>query len=320
MTLDARPGQVLTVTGPVDAATLGVTDAHEHLFLRSPALAGQEFDDPARAISEVREARAGGVAAIVELTPIGLGRRPDLMREVSDATGVHIVAATGYHRDAHYAPDHWVRHADERTLVERMATDIEHGMHPADWETDAALDPAHAGVIKVGASYQHIGDRERVALRAAALVGRRTGVAVAVHTEVGTAAAEIVQLLTDAGLDADQIVLAHLDRNPDAELHLELLNSGVYLVYDTLGRIKYGPDSRILELIEAGVKAGFGERMMLGLDLGRRDYFRAYGGGPGLRYLMDTFVPRLEKHIGPLASRRMLVDNPAHAYALRSVA
>jgi phosphotriesterase-related protein len=56
---------------------------------------------------------------------------------------------------------------------------------------------------------------------------------------------------------------------------------------------------------------------MLGLDLGRREYWRAHGGGPGLRYLMERFVPRLEKRIGVEAVRRMLVDNPARAYALR---
>jgi len=92
----ARPTlRVITVGGPVDPTSLGVVDAHEHLFLDSPALPGQAFSDPERAIAELREGRDSGIGAIVEMTPIGLGRRPDLMRAASEATAVPIVAATG---------------------------------------------------------------------------------------------------------------------------------------------------------------------------------------------------------------------------------
>jgi predicted metal-dependent phosphotriesterase family hydrolase len=54
---------------------------------------------------------------------------------------------------------------------------------------------------------------------------------------------------------------------------------------------------------------------MLGLDLGMRDYFRSYGGGPGMTYLMDTFVPRLRRRIGDEAVEAILVANPARAFA-----
>ena len=84
---DGLPAQVLTVSGLLRATELGVTDAHDHLALRSPALAGQEFDDADKAIEEVREAQAGGLQSIVEVTPIGLGRNPALMRRVADETG-----------------------------------------------------------------------------------------------------------------------------------------------------------------------------------------------------------------------------------------
>src|SRR6202035_5700217 len=93
---------VVTVLGPIASEKLGVTDAHDHLFLRSPALVGQEFDDAGKAIEEVNSAKPGGLQAIVEVTPIGLGRSPSGMRAVAKATGIHVVAGTGYHRDAHY--------------------------------------------------------------------------------------------------------------------------------------------------------------------------------------------------------------------------
>ena len=62
------------------------------------------------------------------------------------------------------------------------------------------------------------------------------------------------------------------------------------------------------------VEAGHHGAILLGLDLGRRDYFRAYGGGPGLTYLMDNFVPRLHKRLGFPADEMILVDNPSDAF------
>ena len=309
--------RVLTVTGPMDARSLGVTDAHDHLFLRTPALPGQEFQDLERAVTEVADAMATGLRSIVEMTPIGCGRRPDLLRALSTTTGAAVIASTGYHRDAHYPADHWVHGASVELLAERIVADVERGMHPSDWDDPGApLDAARAGVIKAGASYQRISRGERRRLEAAAIGSRRTGVAVLVHAEVGTCGHEIVDALESDGLTPDRIVLAHLDRNPDPELHAEIASRGVTLEYDTLGRIKYRPDSDLLALIEALAAAGHLDRIVLGLDLGRRDYFRAWEGGPGMRYLLATFVPRLRRRIGDDAVERILVANPARVFAV----
>ncbi len=306
----------MTVTGPMPVSRLGVVNAHEHLFLRSPALAGQELDDLERASAEVLAARASGVGAIVEMTPIGCGRRPDLLRAVARATDVAIIAATGYHRDAHYPGGHWVHQATVDALADRILSDLTAGMHPADWDGEPAADPARAGAIKAGASYHVITPGERRRLEAAAIGSRGSGAAVLVHAEVGTCGHEIVDVLEAAGLAPDRIILSHMDRNPDPELHGELATRGVTLEYDTVGRTKYHPDSVLLDLIGTMVEAGHGERLMLGCDLGRRDYFRSYGGGPGMAYLMTTFVPRLRRRIGEAATKAILVTTPARIYAL----
>ena len=119
-------GVVTTVLGPVPASELGIVDAHDHLFLRSPALDGQELDDLDRSVAELREGATTGIGCVVEMTPIGCGRRPDLMRAASEATGVHVIACTGYHRDAHYANGHWVLDAPVDLLAERIEAGIIH--------------------------------------------------------------------------------------------------------------------------------------------------------------------------------------------------
>ena len=312
------PGaEVMTVTGRLPASQLGVVDAHDHLFLRTPALPGDEFEDLERSTAEAREGKASGIGAIVDMTPIWLGRRPDLLRAVSEAVAIPVIAATGYHRDAHYPAGHWVHEAAVEVLAERIIRDLDVGMDPLDWtDPDAAPDPARAGAIKAGASYHRASQAERRRLEAAAIGSRRGGVAILVHTEIGTFGHEIVDILEGHGVAPHRIILAHMDRNPDAELHAEIAARGVSLEYDTLGRTKYRPDSEILDLIERMVAAGHLDRLMLGLDLGRRLSLRAYGGGPGMRHLMATFVPRLRRRIGDAAVDAILVANPARAFAL----
>lgn len=311
----------MTVDGEVDVGRLGVVDSHDHIFLRSSAMVGQELDDVDAATEEVLDARASGLGTIVELTPIGLGRRPDLLRHVSETTGVKIVGATGFHRDAHYRDGHWVYSAADETLLDRMVADIEQGMHPTDWDDEGAeLDPAKAGVIKIGASYHHLSRFERQRLEAAAAASVRTGVSVVCHAEIGTHGAEITDALSRSGMTPQRIVLAHMDRNPDADVHADLLDRGIFLVYDTPGRIKYRTDSVLLDLIATLVERGYGPQLLLGLDLGSSEYYRSHGGGPGLGYLMRTFVPRLEKRIGVAATRQMLVQNAARAFAKATVA
>ena len=82
------------------------------------------------------------------------------------------------------------------------------------------------------------------------------------------------------------------------------------------GRKKGTPNRLNRNLLEAMVKAGHAGALMLGLDLGQRDYFRSYGGGPGLSYLMGTFVPRLRSRVGADVVRQILVDTPARAFAM----
>ena len=298
----------MTVTGPLPAEEMGVTDAHDHLYLRSPLLGGEEIDDPAIVEAETRDGARSGIATIVELTPIGLGRQPDALRALSQATGVHIVCATGYHRDAHYPDGHWVLNATHDELLAHMRTDLARGMDGTS---------VRAGVIKAGASLNEITLNERRRLVAAASAAKAAGVSVAVHCEAATMGEEIADLLLGEGLPADQIILAHMDRDPNPARHIDLLARGVFLVYDTIGRVQYHADSTRIELIEAVGAAGHGDQVLLGLDLGKRSSMREYGGH-GLRYLMDGFVPLLRERVGDAAVTKMLVDNPAAAFALKS--
>jgi 5-phospho-D-xylono-1,4-lactonase len=292
---------VRTIRGDIDPASLGPCDAHEHLFLVTPAQPGDEYADVDKAIEEAKTLRAAGAQALVDWTPIGLGRDLDGLAAVSEATGVHIVAATGLHREVHYAADDPVRDESDQALADRFAADLE-----------------RCGIIKVGASYHALTPFEAKAFAAAAAAHERVGAPVCIHTEHGTMGGALVERLGGLGVPAERLILGHVDRNPDPGEHAETAATGAWLQLDGPGRTKYWPDSTILALIAELAERGHGDRLLLGGDTGRRSMMRAYGGGPGLDYVFARFKPRLERELGRELSERIFVANPALAFAFGS--
>jgi predicted metal-dependent phosphotriesterase family hydrolase len=293
---------VRTVRGDIDPTELGPCDAHEHLFLVTPAQPGDEFSDRAAAVEEARTLAAAGARALVDWTPIGLGRDLDGLAQVSNETGLHVVAATGLHRDAHYGPDEPLRREPATRLADRFVSDL----------TAAAV---RCGVVKLGASYHVVKPFEATAFEAGAEAHARTGAPVCVHTEHGTMGLALVERLVSLGVDPRSVILAHLDRNPDAGEHAETAAAGAWLQLDGPGRTRYWPDSTILALIAELAERGVADRLLLGGDTGRRSSIRAYGGGPGLDYVFARFKPRLERELGRDLSDRIFVTNPARAFA-----
>ncbi|AMM20317.1 hypothetical protein AX769_09265 [Frondihabitans sp. PAMC 28766] len=313
----SAPNLVRTITGDVDASSLGRVDAHEHVFLASPALAGEDFQDADKAQSELGFVKAAGIDTLVDLTTIGLGRRPADLARISAESGVLVVAATGYHRDAHYRSDHWVQRASRTQLLQAVISDLEAGIDATDWALPfREASTARAGIIKAGASYQRISPSERLRLEVCVEAAEAGGVPLAVHTEVGTAGHEILDTIEKGGLPLHRVVLAHLDRNPDPDAHEELIHRGATLVYDTVGRIKYRPETVLLDLCAEMIERGHASNLMLGTDVGRRGMLKAYGGGPGMDVLGRQFVPRLAKRVGTDAVHALLVDTPARFLTL----
>ena len=106
--------------GDINPRELGKTDVHEHLLMRSPLLRGEELDDRERSTQEAIELRQTGIDALVELTTIGLGRDPQGVADIAARSGLHIVLATGIHREAHYPPEHWVHRTAPDELAEHF--------------------------------------------------------------------------------------------------------------------------------------------------------------------------------------------------------
>jgi phosphotriesterase-related protein len=293
---------VRTVLGDLDPARLGRVDYHEHLFQVSPLLAGDELDDEAASTREAALLAGSGFDAMIDATPLGLGRDAAAIARISRTTGLRVVMSTGAHRSAHYAPGHPLLDATAADLEARFARDL----------LDGADDtPVRAGLIKTGIDYWRIDAFARRVLEAAAGAHVQTGAPIMVHLEHGSAGFEVLDLLEGLGVPAGRVVLAHVDRSPDPGLHTELAARGAYLGYDGAARHREWPDSVLIACLADVVAAGGGDRVLLGGDVARRSRYAAYGGMPGLAYLGERFAPRVRTAIGDAALDRILIANPA---------
>lgn len=296
---------IQTVLGPIATEQLGVVDIHEHLYVEAPRWYLRQdpdfqLDDVDLSTQELRSFQQAGGQTLVEMTAIDYGRNAAALIELAKRVPVHIIATTGFNKPLYC--ERWVETKSERELVKMVVEDVTVGMDGTS---------AKAGVIKGGTAYnlaQGLGEK---LIRIAAKASLETGVPVITHTEAGTMGMEQLDFLEQEGLDLRNVCLSHIDRNPDAGYHIELASRGAYLGYDCPGKIKYGPDSMRIAVMEKIIAAGLGHKLLLSNDFARRSYFRAYGGGPGLDFLLRKYVPRLRNDLGDQAVDLILRENPA---------
>ncbi|MGZ9276398.1 MAG: phosphotriesterase family protein [Candidatus Limnocylindrales bacterium] len=317
---------VRTVLGDIPPGELGVTYAHEHLVIDGgrPVQLEPDFDlgDIDAMTTEVADAAAFGLRAVVDAMPCDAGRNADKLADLSRRTGVHIVAPTGLHHDRYYGPAHWSHRISVDELADLFVADVTDGIDAYDYAGPVVRRTTfRAGVIKVAGSDGGLSPRDRHVFETAAIAHRRTGVPVLTHCERGTGALEQARFLIDHGVAAGHIVLSHVDKVDDRGYHRDLLGTGVFGEYDGSFRWPADGPNGTVRLLTQMIEDGLGDRIVLGMDAARRGYYRVYGGQPGLRWLLDGFTRRLaDAGVDEAHRTHLFIDNPARAFAFASPA
>lgn len=287
-----------TVLGPIDPAQLGPTDCHDHLFIREaePVRLEPDFllDDVDAAVEEAHSVVDAGGAALLDCMPLGVGRHADGLVEVAKRTGLTVLAVTGFHRDAFYDPAHWARSATADALTEIVVSEHISGMGPEQYDAPGGeRSSARPAAIKVATSGETPTEFEAKLTDVVGAAAAETGLPVITHTETPAGARHQLAVLAGHGVPAERVILSHMDRHCDLAELAEICASGATVCLDWMGRLDRRPDEVILELAAGLVEAGLGDRVVLGQDLPRRQYWRAYGGGPGLAHMFRTVVPTM---------------------------
>ncbi len=301
--------RLITTLGPMTRDQLGMILPHEHVFvdLRTPDQPGYAEADPADVVRlmapEIERIKALGVTALVECTTGGVGRRADIDRAVSEATGFPIVVPTGNYREP-WIPG-WVADASEEALRDWMLAELTGQIEASG---------VQAGWIKLSAGDDGITDLEARILRAAAAAGRETNAVIGSHTIRGRVVMDQLDIIEAAGYDPSRFISIHTQEEPDREMHFAVARRGAWIEYDSVGR---ADDEPLVEMIGRVLDGGFGKQLLLSHDLGWYDPAKPGGGQPRpYTHLSEVLIPKLVRSgIDEKTIVQLTHDNPFNAFA-----
>lgn len=322
-----RSGKAMTVRGPVDASTLGVTLVHEHILndcrcwwnppstperaylaegpvridilgeLRQDPFVNRHniaLDDEALAVEELRALVDEGGRTVVDPTCRGIGRDPRALVRIAEATGLNIVMGAGYYLESSHPPE----------VAGMSADDI----------ADAIVREATVGVDDTGVRIGLIGEigvssdftaAEETSLRGAARAQARTGLALMVHLpgwfRLGSRVLDIVE---EEGADVRHTVLCHMNpSHADVAYQSALAARGAFLGYDMIGmdffyadqQVQCPSDDDAARAILGLIERGHLDRILLSQDVFLKMMLSRYGGN-GYAHVLRRFLPRLRRH------------------------
>jgi predicted metal-dependent phosphotriesterase family hydrolase len=281
------PRSVQTVLGDISVDDLGFTLPHEHVLhdMYELTMSSQLIlNDKQLAQDELAHYKSAGGRTLVDQTIYGLHPDPEGLAEIARATGLNIIAGTGFYWEKFHPP--WLAGLTDREIVELLVHDLTEGF---------GTTGIKAGLLgEIASHHRAISPAEERVFRAVAAAQREVPVPIATHalfTRIGLAQ---VRLLEAAGADLDKVVIGHADTTPDVDYHEELLRSGVWIAYDCVGQLDKQSDERRADALMELVARGYAQRLLISMDIAKRGALREYGGG-GYDFLIASFLPLLRE-------------------------
>lgn len=328
---------ITTVLGQIESKELGITSAHEHLFIDMRGcvnVTGNEgplfyepitaenrcevfskpyaildnalLDDEELVVKEVLRFKNAGGNTIVDCTLDEIGRDPEKLKTVSLKTGVNIVMGCGhYYHKAHFS---YVKEATVETLAEEIRNDLLVGVKGTD---------VKAGLIgEIGTSAVVTAEEKKV-LQAAGIVGAETGKAIHVHTDLYTENGFLVaDLLQNEGVKPEKICIDHVDVWLRPDYIRALLDRGVFVEFDNFGKEfyvsekeRFAYDLERIKLLKKLIDEGYQKQILLSNDICLKTMWCVYGGN-GYAHLLKTVKDMaLENGISEKLYHSILTEN-----------
>jgi phosphotriesterase-related protein len=316
---------IQTVTGAISPDTLGITYTHEHILCdqrrcRNDGLrprGGDEglmlLDDIGVAIQELADLKPIGADAMVEVTMQAWGRDVVGLRRISEASGLRIIATSGFYIEQCHPAFVSQQSIDE--LADGLIRELTDQVEGTGIRT---------GLLKAAISRPVVEGPEEKCSRAVARAQRATGAAITTHTSAsarfeilgGNSGMALLDLFESEGVDPRRVIVGHTDENADIRNLEALCRRGAYVQFDVIGKVHWMLDETRADLVREMVDRGLVGHLLLSTDRNRKFELKAYGG-IGYAHMLTAFVPMLtERGVPDAAIRRMLVENPRRALAI----
>lgn len=287
--------------------TQGITYMHEHITIDLSGVKKDldcRLDTIDKTIEEFKVLKSLGVQNIVDVTNRGMGRNIEYALKVQEESSLNIVFSTGYYKEP-FLPEEVYR-LSQKELSAVMQDEIINGIDGTGVKADI--------IGEVGTSKDTVTPIERKVLEAAAMAHIETGKPITTHTTLGTSGLEQIEIFEDYKVNLDKVIIGHVDLSGDIDYILRLLDKGVYVAFDTIGKINYMAEDKRLNMLKEICDRGLSDKVVMSLDLTRKSHLKNRGG-IGYSYLLDNFIPYIKSNgIKDKDIENMLVYNPMRIF------
>ena len=281
----------------------GYTLMHEHVAID---LSGVKRDPDCRlncfeeTLEEWKELYRCGVRNVLEVTNMGMGRDVSYIKRMAEASGIQFLFSTGFYKEPFLPQIVYEKTAGE--LADLAEKEIREGIG------DTGV---RASVIgEFGTSKNEMTAMEEKVFQAMALAAVRTGAPVTTHTTLGTFGEEQADYLIGHGIKPEKIIIGHMDLSRDFGKIWRLLEKGVNIGFDTIGKLSYCPDTFRAEALRKIAEGGRLSQVVLSMDITRKSHLKSRGG-IGYGYLFTEFLPLLKEYgISQEQIETLLIYNP----------
>ncbi len=282
---------ISTVSGVVSSEHLGMTLMHEHFLFGFPGWQGDvtlgPFDRQAcveAGLKMAEKVMEQGVKTVVDVTPNECGRDVELLREISEKSGLNILCSSGYYFEGEGAPPYFKLRSQFGQGVEQV-----YEMFKTEVEKGVGTTGIRPAVFKVASGKEAITDYEAMFFRAAARVSKENGIPIITHTQEGRLGPEQADLLIAEGADPKRIMIGHIDGSTDMDYLLRVLEKGVSIAFDRFGVENVGgapPDSRRVACLIGLLGLGWADKIMIS-----HDYVNYWLGRQGISEIVSLVMP-----------------------------
>ncbi len=312
--LTKERGLIITVNGSLDARRMGFTLTHEHIlvdFVGANAAAKSRYDADevfTTALPFVKQIKEKGVATFIDCTPAYLGRDVMILKRLADATGMAVMAATGYYGAANgkFVPSH-ANAESAQLLAARWISEWRNGIE------GTGIKP---GFIKTGTDKGPLTAMQQKLVRAAGITHLATGLTIAIHTGDGAAAFKQLEILKEQGVSPAARIWVHAQNEPDRAMHVRAGKLKTWISFDGVN-----PETLQVNLghLQNMKTQGMLDRVLVSQDSGWYHVGEPNGGNfKPYTCISDHFIPLLQQN-GFTARELDLIfkKNPANAFAVK---
>ena len=288
-----------TILRDIQEDEIGITLPHEHICCYSEYLyqmGGDKYLDKNKLVEcsidylkNLKEKYRLGT--FIDCTPINIGRDVELLKKISEQSGVNIICATGFY----YTEELVLNNTSVDDLSQYIVLDAQ---------------KVNAGIIKCAVENENISPFNEKLLRACAKAHLELNLPIVMHSNAKNKnGIKELEIILSEGVKPQAVTVSHLSDTLDVEYIKSVAENGCYIGLDRL----YGNFTR--EYIDSKIKTimdlfecGYGDKILLSHDA---LFFNGFDAKPEIdsmprfNYCFDHILPRFPEEI----TTKIMTDN-----------